>query len=243
MVLIGLTAHVFPHIKQWTEKAVYGSWKDEIESITEVGGVPVLIPAILEPEDVERMVNRLDGILFAGGGDIDASFYDSRNAEWFENVHTERDRMEFALARAAIANDKPLLAICRGIQLLNVALEGTLIPDIGKTIHDGLQHRIKPGSPGILAEHAITLEAESKLEKIFHSRHLRVNSAHHQAIDKPGKGLVVTSRSADGIIEGVELPGHPFCIGVQWHPEVKNGNHESMKPLFEAFIEAARKEE
>ncbi len=240
MAIIGLTAHILTQNEKWNGDAVHGIWVGETTSITLAGGKPIVLPPVFSKSEAEDMLKRLDGLLLLGGGDVSARHYGAPDDSLLEGVIEERDESELALTRAAITAAKPLLAICRGVQLLNVALGGTLIQDIPTQVHGALKHRPNNGDTRDTSSHAVQLLPGTKLQRIFGESSLRVNSYHHQALNQLGQGLEVTAKAADGIIEGVELRGHPFCVGVQWHPEFPDGNEADMQPLFRSFVNAAR---
>ena len=145
-----------------------------------------------------------------------------------------------ALARWALTEGLPLLAICRGIQVLDVAAGGTLIQDIPTQVPGALSHSSVAGRPQAVIAHPVEVEADSRLAALVGAGEVGVNSAHHQAAGTVGAGLVVTARAPDGVIEGLEAPDHPFCVGVQWHPEVMVEHFPPMRRLFAGLIEAAQ---
>jgi putative glutamine amidotransferase len=170
----------------------------------------------------------LDGLLLAGGCDVDPARYGAQRHDKTEEPDQGRDSLEIALLREALERDLPVLAICRGLQLLNVAQGGTLVQHI-----EG--HRY----PHQKEVHAIAIAAESKLKSILGVDELAVNSRHHQCVDQVGTGLVVVARAADNVVEAVELPGKRFVLAVQWHPEDRTDGPDAR--LFEAFRDAMMK--
>jgi putative glutamine amidotransferase len=210
------------------------------EAVSMAGGVPVLIPHNLPPQPLRKLFERLDGIVLPGGGDVDPAAYRAETHPQIGGVDVERDQTEFLLARWAVDDDKPLFAICRGIQVLNVALGGTLIRDIPSEVPNALEHTRKPYDFGRIA-HAVSLVPESALFRALGvaGETLNVNSLHHQAIHQPAQSLQVTARAPDGIIEGVEIPGRRFILGVQWHPEALVKEHPPMLSLFRSLVAAA----
>ena len=213
---------------------------DYEESIRRAGGdVRILDYDKDTPADVVRSV---DGILLAGGGDVLPSLYGEQPHEAFDAAEPGRDAYELELARRAGEADLPLLAICRGIQVLNVARGGTLVQHIPEELRDSLNHTLR--EPPYAIAHDIWVAEGSLLERIMRERlegdTLPVNSRHHQAVKEAGAGLVVAATAPDGVIEAVEDPGKRFCVGVQWHPENFYRTGE-FRELFEAFVEAARK--
>ena len=213
---------------------------DYEESIRRAGGdLRVLDYTRDAPAEVVRSV---DGILLAGGGDVLPSLYGAEAHATFDAAEPGRDDYELELARRAAEADIPLLAICRGIQVLNVARGGTLVQHIPDELRDGLNHTLR--EPPYAIAHDVWVAEGSLLERIMRERldgdTLPVNSRHHQAVKDAGAGLVVTATAPDGIIEAVEDPGRRFCVGVQWHPENFYRTGE-FRELFEAFITAARR--
>jgi putative glutamine amidotransferase len=144
------------------------------------------------------------------------------------------------LARWALSGGLPLLAICRGIQVLNVAAGGTLYQDISAQIPGALQHPSLGPRPSAESAHAVEVAEGTRLAAMFGAGCLDVNSAHHQAVKTVGSGLTVAARAPDGVIEGLEAPSRPFCVGVQWHPEAMTGARPEMRGLFKALVAAAR---
>lgn len=203
-------------------------------------GAPVILPPHLERPALRAVFDRLDGLLLSGGGDVAPSFYGEEDGGALGRVDERRDRTELALARWALAGEMPLLAVCRGIQILNVAAHGTLVQDILTELPDALDHRSVEGRPPYEIAHTVNVTAGSLLASLVGAGALDVNSAHHQAVKDVGTDLVVTARAPDGVIEGLEAPHLPFCLGVQWHPEAMVGDCPAMRRLFEGFISAAR---
>ncbi len=203
------------------------------------GGAPVVIPPYLEEPKLHAIFKHLDGLVLSGGGDIAPVFFGEEDSGLLWLVDERRDQAELALARWALAEHLPLLAICRGIQVLNVATGGTLVQDISTQVRDALTHSTVAGRPMNVIAHTVDVAAGTQLAALVGAGELDVNSAHHQAVKAVGKGLVVTARAPDGIIEGLEAPDHPFCLGVQWHPEAMIEGHPEMQRLFEGVAAAA----
>jgi len=208
-------------------------------AIQRAGGVPLIIPPLTQEADWPRLLDGLDALLLSGGEDIDPQAYGQALEPWTGRVDLERDTAELGLVRAWVTSRKPLLAICRGHQLLNIALGGTLYQDIMAHIPNALDHAYVPGRPMEQLVHPVDVVAESRLAAVLGDTRFAVNSAHHQAIDEPGTGLVVVALAPDHVIEAIELPDHPFCLGVQWHPEAMVKQLDTMVPLFNAFVAAA----
>lgn len=207
-----------------------------IEAIADAGGLPVLMPLILDTDTRRQMYERLDGVLFSGGEDVTPDFYGAAPHPALGKTDAQRDRAELELARWALDDDRPLFAICRGHQLLNVVLGGTLLQDISA------QHATTINHDGAVRDglvHEVEVDPASRLAAILGTTRLLVNSLHHQAIDMPAPVSCVTAYAPDGIIEGAELPNKKFALSVQWHPEDLFRQHDEMRRLFRAFIEAA----
>jgi putative glutamine amidotransferase len=210
-----------------------------IQAVINAGGLPLLIPLGLSSDSLLELFPRLDGIVFTGGGDIAPQVYGGGQHPKVDDVDTDRDRIELALAQAAAEQGKPFLGICRGFQLVNVALGGTLYEDILDQ-HTGAQrHAWFPDMPRDHLAHSIKLEPDSRLARILNDIEVQVNSLHHQGVRQVAPPLQPTAVSPDGIVEGLELPGHPFGVAVQWHPEWLQ-EHASMRSLFKAFVDASR---
>jgi putative glutamine amidotransferase len=212
--------------------------EDYVRSVELSDAVPLVLPA-LRAEDAAAVLDRLDGLLLSGGIDVDPALYGRARHPKLGRVDRRRDEFELALTREALARDLPLLAICRGHQVLNVATGGSLVQDIPSELKGAVTH----DAPGrrTRRSHTVDVEAGSRLAAILGAGAHSVNSFHHQAIDTLGKGLVVSARSPkDGVIEGVELPGRSFVLGVQWHPESFWKDGRTFQGLFDAHTEACR---
>lgn len=207
------------------------------QSVARAGGLPVWVPLGLSEAALRGLYARLDGVLFSGGGDVAPAWYGAETHPSLGGVDSERDRTELALARWAAAEHKPFFGICRGAQLLNVALGGTLYRDVSEAAGAG-RHAFSPEFAFDHLAHAIKVEEETRLAHILGKPVLHVNSMHHQALRALAPGLRITARAPDGIVEAVEAPAHPFGVAVQWHPECLPALPE-MRRLFEAFVAAA----
>ena len=203
------------------------------------GGLSVVIPPTIEEGEASLVLSRLDGLLLSGGGDIDPAHYGADDSPLVEQVDLERDRTEIVLTREALRTGMPILGICRGVQILNTVLGGSLFQDISAQIPDALPHRPGKGQPVDSAAHMVHLEPHARLSSILEATQVRVISYHHQAAKDVPQSLEIVARSSDGVIEGLEHRTHPFCIGVQWHPEIPGRDLTRMAPLFAAFVEAA----
>jgi len=209
-----------------------------IKAVSLAGGVPVLIPLGLSEKTLQEMLPRLDGILFTGGGDVNSRRYGVDTHLKVDDVDSDRDRVEIQLLQDAIQRGAPFLGICRGIQLINVALGGTLYTDIADQHPGALKHNYNPGWPRNHIAHPVQVSGESRLAHILGSTEVEVNSMHHQGISRPAPAMLVTAHAPDGLIEAIELPDHSFGLAVQWHPEELQA-YAPMQALFQAFVRAA----
>jgi len=212
---------------------------DYLESVRRAGGDPV---EVADTHDApEAIVARVRGVMLTGGGDVDPALYGETPHATYERAEAGRDAFEIALAKAAVAADIPLFAICRGMQVLNVAMGGTLIQDIPTEVAGALDHAIR--EPRFHIAHEVWVAKDSKLWTIMADKldgeSLQVNSRHHQAVKRVAPGFEVSATAPDGVIEGIERPASRFCVAVQWHPENFWRTGE-FRPLFEQFLQAAR---
>src|SRR5712691_6263050 len=203
-----------------------GSYAHAIES---AGGLPVLVPP-MPPEAVSALLERLDGVVFPGGADVDPAEYGEAPHPKTES-NPDLDQLELAVARWAVRSDLPTLGICRGQQVLNVALGGSLIQHLD-------DHR-QPGDRTALTQ-TLTVTPGSRLAEVFGATRIEVNTMHHQAVKEVARGLTAVAWSEDGTIEGIESHDHPWLLMVQFHPEELVDFHPPSQRLFNAFVEACR---
>jgi putative glutamine amidotransferase len=237
--LIGITAFETKHVRP-PHVALYATGQRYVHAIEDAGGLPVILSPGLSDESLRAVFDRLDGLLLSGGGDVDPATYgeDPHPALWGQDMN--RDRAELAMAKWAADAQKPMLCICRGIQVFNVALGGTLVQDIPSQVPEALAHSFdEEVVPREHIAHSIEVDANSRLGALIQSAAASVNSWHHQSLRRVADDLKVVAQSPDGIIEAVELPDHPFAIGVQWHPEWLYDLQPEMKRLFAGLVEAA----
>jgi putative glutamine amidotransferase len=209
-----------------------------LRAVQEAGGIPVLLPPHLDERSRRALESRVDGLLLTGGGDVDPVRFEEEPHETLFDVSRERDELEITVALGALERERPLLAICRGIQVLNVALGGSLCQDIPSEIGSAIEH--SQTAPRDQATHAVTVSGETRLAEILGGLEVRVNSMHHQSIRRLGKGLRDVAWAPDGVIEGVELPdAGALVVGVQWHPEELVRHDPAARNLFRALIAAA----
>lgn len=218
---------------------LFGLMPTYVEAIVAAGGVPILIPLGLSDEDLQTIFERVDGLLLPGGGDIDPSFYRGDPHATLWGIDRDRDRVEFFIARAAVAQRKPLLAVCRGHQVFNVALGGTLWVDVASQMPNAIKHDNFGIYPRNHLAHEVKLQPESTLSQCLGSNKAAVNSLHHQGIRDLAPELTAVGVAPDGLIEAVEITGHPFAIGVQWHPENLIHDDPAMLSLFKGLIRAS----
>jgi putative glutamine amidotransferase len=215
---------------------LYLAYQDFVEA---GGGIPLLLPPLGRPADAEALLDRIDGLLFTGSDDIDPACYGQpKHARCGRLIPSRKTDSDLALFRAARARRKPIFGICGGMQLVNVALGGTLIQDIPSQKPGGVVHKGERGAAA-LPEHPISIEPGTQLAEEIGEPSCIVNTGHHQAIDRPGEGLRASARAPDGIVEAIEGEG-PFLTAVQWHPE-KIPNRAGGRRLMKRFVDACRR--
>lgn len=214
-----------------------------INAVYRAGGLPVIIPPFDNNEHLEKYIDLIDVLVLSGGDDINPSFYGEDKLPDLSNIDENRDRWEIAFFKKAYELDMPILGICRGMQVINVSLGGTLYQDIDYQLNCDSPHLpvnlIKKKNLEYV-NHRINILEDTKLEKILCSKELLVNSHHHQAIKDIGSGLKVAAYSECGIIESIENEDKKFLLGVQWHPEDLIDDFSCFNNLFKALISAAR---
>lgn len=224
-------------------------WKEErqvqnetyIQAVRQAGGIPVLLPAVDFDEVIDAHINLLDGLLVSGGPDIDPMTFGEEPLPELGGVTPQMDAYELKLLRKMLQKDKPILGICRGEQVLNVAAGGTLHQDIYRSVKGCLKHR--QDAPRWSKSHSVKLAEGSKLAQLFSAHEIQVNTFHHQAVATVAPGFSATAFAPDGIIEAIESSGHRFAVGVQWHPEGMWNVKDNYSALFEAFVKAATENE
>lgn len=206
-----------------------------VDGVRAAGATPLLLPPG-EPEP-GRLLDLIDGLILAGGGDIAPVAYGGEPHETIYSVSEERDQFEFGLARAALARrDVPLLCICRGMQVLNVVCGGTLHAHVPDRFGEHVAHRLPPR---LTSRHSVRVEPASRLATLLGGADIEACSWHHQAIDRIGTALQPVAWAEDGVIEAVEHTAHPWCVGVQWHPEMQL-DEAPQRGLFHALVTATR---
>lgn len=236
--LIGITANQF-----LTEGGIMAGTKRQyvsdayVRAVLCAGGVPVLLPIITDQAAIEQQLAAVDGLLLSGGGDPQPQLFGEEPVPELGKVIPERDMHELLLIDLALKADKPVLGICRGCQLLTIALGGNIHQHLSAD-KASIQH--DQNSPGDYAGHTVLLERGSKLAKILGEQVL-TNSFHHQAVNDLGRGLRVSARAKDGVIEAIEHETADFVVGVQWHPELMIDKEPIMLELIKAFVAAANR--
>ncbi|MFX3675133.1 MAG: gamma-glutamyl-gamma-aminobutyrate hydrolase family protein [Paenisporosarcina sp.] len=213
---------------------------DYVEAITKSGGVPIVIPNYQEEEEALKIVQLIDGLLLTGGGDIDPTLFGEEPQSGLGSISPERDASEITLTQKMLNLNKPILGICRGSQVLNIANGGDMYQDIytqteNKNLLQHTQHA--PRSHG---SHYVQVYEGTKLSEIIHLEKFKVNSFHHQAVREIPQDFQVSAISSDGMIEAIESKSHHFVMGVQWHPESMKNDSVSLA-IFKAFILACMK--
>lgn len=241
--LIGITTgEIVNELGAWAP-TVYGQKRTYSDAIVAAGGIPLFIPFMPE-EELKNLYKLLDGIIFAGGNDISPQLYGEETHPLTVGVSTERDRVESSLVAWALADDKPLFAICRGFQLLNVHLGGSLHQHVFTEVANASNHELSTSKQdSTYIAHSLTLAPESRLAAITHSRMIKANTHHHQGIKKLADALQASAWSEDGLIEAVEHPYRLFVLGVQCHPESLYKTDEKWAAVFSAFIQASSKQD
>jgi putative glutamine amidotransferase len=213
--------------------------RDYSRAIEYAGGTPLLIPHVGDIECINQYLGVLDGLVLSGGGDIDPLLFGQEPHQNLGSVDRVRDEMELQLTQKALDQDLPILAICRGIQMLNVAAGGTIYQDIAAEMPQPTLRHSQSGA-GWYASHTIDIISESRLFQIFDSPTARVNSFHHQAVREIGEGFIATAKAKDNVIEAIESPTRRFALGVQYHPEMMWEHHPEVLNLFTAFLKACQ---
>lgn len=233
--IIGIPCFAAERAGTW--RPIFGNNQTYVRAIEQAGGAPVLLPLLESPESMVAIRERLDGLLLTGGADLAPALYGEETLPQCGEVEAERDGPELELTRWALDAGTPVLGVCRGMQVLNVARGGTLYQDI-VTQHPGSpRHDVTEHGRTYLA-HAIALNPNSRLAAILGTSAPMVNSLHHQAVKDVGAGVEIVGWSEDGIAEALELPGYPFALAVQYHPEELYLTDEASRRLFAAFVRA-----
>ncbi len=211
-----------------------------IKAIRAAGGIPVILPLDLTEDDLAQIVGTFDGILFTGGPDVHPFYFGEETQAHCGNVCLRRDIMELKLLELVMAEQKPVLGICRGVQLLNIGLGGDIYQDIPSQFHEDFPIAHTQPFCYDIPSHTVKVTPGSLLAGITQCDTLKVNSMHHQAVRSVAPGLTASGHAPGGLVECIEKPDYPYFIGVQWHPEYLWEQDEAAARLFSSFVEAAR---
>lgn len=232
--VIGFTLD-YETLPTYSKMPWYALRENYLKSVVRHGAIPLPLPH--EPELAGHYLDMIDGLVTTGGNfDVPPHMYGESSQHEKVTLKENRTAFEWAVTKGAVERNMPILGICGGQQLLNVVLGGTLIQHIPDSVQNALAHeqpnpRTEPG-------HSVVVKEDTLLHRILGTDHLAVNSAHHQAVAKPAPGSIVSALAEDGVIEAIEWPDYPFCLGVQWHPEYDVTPYDSK--IFAAFVKAAR---
>jgi len=209
-----------------------------IQAIKSAKGVPLILPFVKSKTLIREYVSMCDGFLFCGGGDITPLLFGQEPAAGIGKTDISLDLFQIRLMKTVLEAEKPVLAICRGMQVLNVACGGTIFQDLNLTDFETINHMQTSISRKDVS-HKVKFTSGSRIHRIL-GDFAFTNSFHHQAIDRLGEGIVATGKTGDDVIEAIEVSGFPFAIGVQWHPESMLDSTPSMKQLFVYFVQYAK---
>jgi putative glutamine amidotransferase len=235
--LIGIPCHAGRRAE--TDRPIYYNNRSYIHAVERAGGMPILIPILDDLSGLEVLLPRLDGVLISGGIDVDPRYYQEDPHPLLGETNPHLDELEIDIVRWVVHNNVPTLGICRGMQLMNIALGGTLYQDLSADIPGSLRHA-NWDLPRNKLIHLVNLKPGSQLEAILGVRELPVNSLHHQSVKEPGNGVVVTGCAEDGVAEMLEVPGLRFMMAVQCHPEELYAEQSVWSRLFGTFIDACK---
>ncbi|MBV8887820.1 MAG: gamma-glutamyl-gamma-aminobutyrate hydrolase family protein [Chroococcidiopsidaceae cyanobacterium CP_BM_RX_35] len=234
--LIGITTPLIEFTTPQERKTqLFCLRSDYVEAVRRVGGMPILLPPG-EPEESALLLERVDGLVFSGGGDIDPSIYNGEAHPTIYNTDVKRDRFELALSQLALSTDVPVLGICRGLEVLVVATGGNLVPHLPDEFGEAVAHRVEQSVP---SEHAVQIAPGSRLAKMIGTTETTIVSWHHQATRTVPLGWRIAAQAKDGVIEALEHKHHPWAIALQWHPELSL-NDPRQQSIFRSFIAAAQ---
>jgi putative glutamine amidotransferase len=213
-----------------------------VDAVSRAGGVPVIIPLVSDPEELKKLYGFLDGILFAGGNDLSSGLYGEEPYNDKSDASSVRDAVETLLLKWSLGDKKPILGICRGMQLLNVLLGGTLYQHIPADLPEALDHDASTKKKSLVdTEHLLSVKPDSKLATLLQTDSIGTNAHHHQAIKKLGADLRAVAWTSDKVIEAIELVGDQFALGLQSHPESLVADAEPRwRLLFEGFVTQSR---
>lgn len=235
--LIGIAAST--RVDPETGNVYNAAYAPNIKALERAGGLPILIPSSINDETLLSIYERLDGVLLPGGGDVEPHQYHEEVHPKSNSFDPDRDRVEIKLTRWSVEEDRPLFGICRGHQVIHVAMGGTLYQDIPSQLEDPLDHVQVPAHPRSDRTHPVQIKAESRLARILGTTNVKVNSIHHQSVHNVAPMFQVTAYAGDGVVEASEIPGKRFALTVQWHPEDLAPTDEAMQAIFNEFVKEA----
>ena len=221
------------------ERDVYGVLSPYVDAVLCQGAIPMMIPLGIPTETLRNLYDLMDGLILSGGGDVHPKNYGGSLKGLCKQIDPDRDRLECELVQWATAEGKPILAICRGIQIMNVALGGTLWQDLATAVPGAAKHDYFPDYPRDKRVHRLTVTQDSKLAKWMQTTSMEVNSIHHQACRDLAPEMRKVAVSPDGFIEAAEIPNHSYALGVQWHPEWIQDTSDQ-KRLFSELVNTCR---
>lgn len=211
-----------------------------LKAIRAAGGIPVILPLEISEVDLKQLLDQVDGILFTGGPDVHPFHFGEETQRYCGNVSAKRDAMELMLLRLAMEMKKPILGICRGVQLLNIGLGGDIYQDIPSQFEETFPIAHTQPFGYEIPSHTVTVVKGTLLSAIAPGEVIRVNSMHHQAVRCVAPGLIASGYAPGGLIEAIEMPGYPFFLGVQWHPEYLWEQDDAARKIFEHFVNASQ---
>lgn len=211
-----------------------------LKAVRAAGGIPVILPAELDEAELRQILEQTGGVLFTGGPDIHPFHFGEETQRFCGNVSVKRDAMELMLLKLTMELKKPILGICRGIQLLNIGLGGDIYQDIPSQFQEEFPIAHTQPFGYEIPSHTVNVVKGTLLAELTQAEVLKVNSMHHQAVRNVAPGLTASGHAPGGLVEAIELPGYPFLLGVQWHPEYLWEADEAIMRIFKGFVDAAR---
>jgi putative glutamine amidotransferase len=234
--LVGIPSHSYDKVLDNTYPPSFLMTQVYVERLEAAGAAPIIIPLLQDESALWAIYKNLDGFFLAGGVDVNPACYGEKPHPKLGEVNPGRDYVELTLLRWALEDEMPILAVCRGIQVLNVGAGGTLYQDIEAQIPGAMRHNYHKIKPRNYRAHPITVEPDTRLAKMLGCCEVGVNSLHHQSVKDLAPGFHITAVARDGVIEGIErLNGH-FAVGVQWHPEALAAEDNAMQAIFDGFV-------